>query len=726
MRLIKILFAAILMSSLLAFPAIAANVQFPQDEGHVWIAEDGVFVDRLPNAIYGESYNYTIPLQVQIDGEPVAVDVVDNVRQDSQGRTYTFKLDSSSTLPAGLTMDAQGRISGTVSDTVNKTVRVIVSSSDDDVADAIRPLLIVVDYKAVTMTVTAPSYTWQSGGQYKANFTIDADSLATGVTIDDFTVTYQEIATGKTVSGALDDTYVTNAGQYAVTVRAASSLKAKERSFTVPKTVYMQVNKSNAKISLDKSLYNVQVGTDYTIGSENVTTDPLGLNYTLTFEGIDGTDYPESETPPTAKGTYRVKATVNSANYKSVSATATLKISTYTARFKIGSDDEQNSNWTKTYSPYDSAQYLNVTCLDNDLNLREGVDYRVLYNGKPRVNEYDDTAYPKAVGTYKVTIEMLNPAYEAVYDDVDLTISKRQVTYCLMYNRNRVVLDGSYTPKVSVGSLVKDHYTWWLDDLSTDEEEKLQTVTKLGKYRLIVELDEEASQCYEPVPSTESGCLLEMLSTPELKLAKGNSPAAKDETFGNNGNYTYNGVVYNPTIWGDVNVDADPYAWFCYYEDGMDAEDISFPEPTVYDKTVKGYAHGTLIWDNDKWNGIEWEPHPGIFKLQYYCYYRLPGDVNTTLRYSLQEESWLVLLPQTVSGDVNGDGYVNVGDARYLQNVVLGNDDQTTQDSADKLFLYRLCDVNHDGNVDEDDVAAILNRKNVKLVGYYGYLDDEE
>jgi hypothetical protein len=62
------------------------------------------------------------------------------------------------------------------------------------------------------------------------------------------------------------------------------------------------------------------------------------------------------------------------------------------------------------------------------------------------------------------------------------------------------------------------------------------------------------------------------------------------------------------------------------------------------------------------------------------------------------EGGYLTYKPPYLRGDVNGDGKVNMDDATFVINIILGTDEAT-----------EVADVNNDGQVSMPDVMFIIN-----------------
>lgn len=150
-----------------------------------------------------------------------------------------------------------------------------------------------------------------------------------------------------------------------------------------------------------------------------------------------------------------------------------------------------------------------------------------------------------------------------------------------------------------------------------------------------------------------------------------------------------------------------------------------------------------------------WVPEENTVYRLTYSFEDRRGDAALTGR-TVEASRYVIVLSKI--GDVNGDGNVNVADANALTNmlkesqttgaaIALSDDfkpaDTTQEDDAseahsvaerfsvavksggaplsgyDSMYLYRICDVNHDGVVDDWDAAAIKARKAIPIQIYY-------
>lgn len=706
MRYVRIIFTALLMYTLLVGVAMAEEVSVVDDVGHTWISSDLVFVDEVDKAVLGKEYHYAIPLQVQTgSGADGVVDVPED--DEARGEEFVFSLVNNTSLPDGLTMDKAGIISGTPAKGGIVTLWVQVDDADGNLR-ARRNIRLVVTYKTVTLDVEAPNMEWTSAGAtngYKATFAIrEEQAVADGVALDDFSVTYRNIKDGTTVKGDLLTTVVRDCGTYEVRLTANSSLQSK--SYVMQSggltTLVVRQNEHASMVLANKQVIR---GDAY---SMLPVTTPADLAYKMVFEGIDGTEYGPTEVPPesTQVGKYRVTATTTASEYKQIVTTATLEIRQLEVEFEI----KDAVDGDHIYWPH-SATYLEVNPVGD---LPEGVTYTVLYNGKP-VNTTKGEYYPQDAGDYEVTIELNNPRYVAKYTPTTLTIGKSTMRFSISVFEKKIIYTGEqYRPKFTKEGIDNYNDSFTIDDLGTpDVVETYRYVTEKGKYQANVELNEEHARNY--VADT-SEAIFEIVDPPTLEMNDANSPAAKGATKDADGNYVYDGVTYPAAVWGDgTNYDADKKVWFTR-KGNIDPYRYGVGLGTVYGEDV----FVNPMPANQGW--IDWSANAdvGIYDVEYSTVqYYFNGNLT-----SVKTNGVIVVLPEEAVGDANRDGYVNVGDARYLQNVVIPNISNMTSD-ADRLYLYRVCDVNHDGKVDADDVAAILNRKNVPLVGYYDYLDDE-
>jgi hypothetical protein len=122
---------------------------------------------------------------------------------------------------------------------------------------------------------------------------------------------------------SVDGTDLTEVTAALVDLDPGTTYHARFRAVSSDATTYGAATSFTTAAGLSTS------GLDVTYDGEPVTlstvTEPEGLDVARTFEGIDGTDYPSSSTPPTDAGTYRV-TTVLVDDELSGSETAVLHI----------------------------------------------------------------------------------------------------------------------------------------------------------------------------------------------------------------------------------------------------------------------------------------------------------------------------------------------------------------------------------------------------------------
>lgn len=213
----------------------------------------------------------------------------------AEGTNVTWSLENSS-LPAGLTLNGDGTISGTPTTAGQFSVIVkvaIFGELGQERAGTMGQLSITIRAGTLTGTLTIT-------GNPVAGQTLTASYSDPGVALS-----YQWYRGGTAISGATGDTYTLTAqdvGQ-SITVTATAADNNYDGSVTSdPVTV------GKATGSIEISCGDVTYGT--AVNPIVTSTTNEGADVTYTYTGTDGTEYGPSETAPTDAGTYTVTATV--------------------------------------------------------------------------------------------------------------------------------------------------------------------------------------------------------------------------------------------------------------------------------------------------------------------------------------------------------------------------------------------------------------------------------
>jgi hypothetical protein len=189
-----------------------------------------------------------------------------------------------------------------------------------------------------------------------------------------------------------ETTAPTNAGSYTVVATVTAE------GYTGSATDTLTINKAQATVSLS-NLVQIYDGTVKEVG---VTTDPKGLNYTVTYKQNNDV------VNPVNAGEYDVVVTIDDANYEG-SATGTLTINKTQATVSL-------SNLVQIYDGI--VKEVGVTTNP------EGLNYTVTYK------QNNVAVNPVDAGRYDVVVTIADANYEGSAIDT-LTINKAQATVSL-------------------------------------------------------------------------------------------------------------------------------------------------------------------------------------------------------------------------------------------------------------------------------------------------------
>lgn len=473
---------------------------------------------------------------------------------------------------------------------------------------------------------------------------------------------------------------MTDAGDYTVAIEldhpnyqagsvqpAGVSVKQAEVSFTVSDTEQIY--------SADKEAYaptvepSVEGFADYTI--------------TYTKGGV-------TQEAVTGAGEYVYQIRLTNDNYRAVGELSGAFTVTTTGVYFTVSDNEY---------VYDGQPHKATLTADG---LTEGEDYSVVYGraGAGATN----------AGSYTIIVTMLNPNYQlGGLSDNKLTIIKRPVDFVITDTEfMHYTEDETHQATVKAEGFTEgEDFTVTYDNAATGIVEAHTAVSEIGRYNIVITMLDAANNEVGKITGDTVLNITEPAAV--LRLAPGNSIAAKmteEELAAFAEDHTYDGVYYSPKAWVGENADLAPTAYFVIGGREISRFDYNRPGYTALD--ISG-APGEVSITIDGEAAAEWQPAPGVYTMAYTM-----ADGEETLT----AERLLVVIGSGFA-DINRDNNVNMGDARYLENQVLPNIDAMTE-QADLLYLYRTCDTNHDGEVNAEDAAAILNRMNEALIPYYG------
>jgi hypothetical protein len=213
---------------------------------------------------------------------------------------------TSSTLPAGVTLNSNGTLSGTPAQTGTFPLTITAANS---AGTANQSFILTVNKATPTATLAVGnSPLVYSGSPQAASVTISASSVPGAVA---------NIITG----GSADKTA---AGSYAVTADFMPSDSANYNSLTGLSAGTLTIGKATATVTLG----SLSQTCDGTAKSATATTTPSGKTVVFTYNG--------SATAPTNAGSYAVVATINDSNYQGT-ASGTLIVGKGTATVTLGS-----------------------------------------------------------------------------------------------------------------------------------------------------------------------------------------------------------------------------------------------------------------------------------------------------------------------------------------------------------------------------------------------------
>ena len=123
--------------------------------------------------------------------------------------------------------------------------------------------------------------------------------------------------------------------------------------------------------------------------------------------------------------------------------------------------------------------------------------------------------------------------------------------------------------------------------------------------------------------------------------------------------------------------------------------------PTTYPNLLVGSSEGPVqvseikvgYWF-DSYDKYFWRATSYALLNAGYAYLKLsPTEAGSTTKINID------LWAQTTTGDINGDGEVNVSDVTALINKILGS----------STYSDAVCDINGDGEINVSDVTALIN-----------------
>ena len=151
--------------------------------------------------------------------------------------------------------------------------------------------------------------------------TADDQAITYGDDIPVLTITYQGFVAGESASDLDEEPFTSttatpasDAGEYAITIAGGASVNYE---ITLADGTFI-INKATATITISDLEFDV----DGTPKMPTITTDPVGLNFTVTYAG--------AATAPSEAGNYEVIVTIDETNYVGTS-TATFVLNGITS-----------------------------------------------------------------------------------------------------------------------------------------------------------------------------------------------------------------------------------------------------------------------------------------------------------------------------------------------------------------------------------------------------------
>lgn len=546
---------------------------------------------------------------------------------------------------------------------------VTLAEGSEFTVGGIVPNKLVIRQRTVNFTADSESAVYD-GKDHTPNISPDIEGF------DNFTVSWQVGEdTAQTLIGA---------GKYVPTVTLTDGNYALG---TAPTEFVIEKATLDFAAEVSELIYN---GGEQTVTfapkAEQLAEGDSVTEYTVSYQPTDG----EPVAAMTNAGTYTVQLVLDNANYKLGNVTpTTVEVKPLAVDFTVTVPQD---------AVYDGEAHKAEVTAEG---LTEDEDFTVIYT------KDEETAEPVGVGTYTVSVQMKNGNYAVGSLSADsFAIGQRTVDFAISNTEHihRVVGD---VYKATVTATPDTAFSVTYDNKATAEVEELTEVGEAGEYDIHITLTDEVNNKIGTISGKQVLTVTD--AKPTLKPSAGNSIWTKLDSDGRAKfaeDYTYDGVVYSPEAWGDgENADMSETAYFVVGK----AAGYSF-SPTALGCTALD-ADGEEVSAEisvtiDGVAAAEWKLTAGVHTMKYTA--EIGGKTATA-------ERTLVVITHAV-GDVNRDGNVNVGDMRYLNNVVIPSEEG---DPSDLLYRYRVCDVNHDGKLDDKDGTAIMNRMSAEIVTYY-------
>ncbi len=309
-------------------------------------------------------------------------------------------------------------------------------------------------------------------------------------------------------------------------------------------------------------------------------------------------------------------------------------------------------------------------------------------------------------------------------------------------NNERYATGANITAVITPPDGFEERYSVVYDNIATEAEEQDLAVKDVGEYRIHIRVDNPN------YTATASPDIFRILAP--IVLNYGNSPyglimrenwetakkqQAKEEFAKNyrfadaytpaQGNAN---IRYSPEAWGDSeNLDLDDAAIFIYdlaqlqdpgclahYSDGSDVPPEAIRVELVGLKAMQKSGIDGLTQTLDlpavRLDSQEMQEFAarmlcmGVYDLKY-------SFTDKVTQQQVSKTRRIVLLNRI--GDANLDRNVNAVDGNFINGIA------QEPTALDKLYLYRVCDVNKDGIVNAEDAKAVFERIAVPLIPHY-------
>ncbi len=623
----------------------------------------------------------SIVTNAKLEPAPVNAPYSATIEADGGVPPYTFTMFNKLYFPPGLTLttteDGKGLLSGTPTSggVTYCNMKVIVTDANGDKAEKVFSLN--VPAKRVTFKVTQDSFVYD--GQ--------SHSVTAVPYIDGMTAAEQDIDLNFTCNEQ------TNVGNYSVKISVSTpgyicGSVDKNRLY-ITQNPYTRIAFENRSFAYDGAQ---KKPTIYVKGRYTEDADEVDLPYTALYEGIGGTDY-SSNIPPSKPGNYRVTCVITNNNFATPKENSTtFEIKPNLVRFSLNNTSKfyWGDTWDREYSP----SVASVT------------DFTVKYIKDDA--EYDKPSEP---GDYTVRITMGEESLYSVGEILPptVTVHKKPVNFTVS-EASQIHTGSALYPVIENDSGLSEN-----DDYTVEyyKDENKTTPVDVGEYKIVITLldtdhYEFGSQSKETFVITQR---------PEIILEDGNSIFARINADGVDTeskkqsfleSYKYNDILYSAKAWEEnTNLDADEKALFMYNRESIalpGASAVGFGESAQVNAVLK-----TNSGDIDLTGKTEYTPVDlpcGIYTIEY----SVEGDTSQNPVTATRNA---VVLWQL--GDVNFDRNINSVDGNYI----MGNSELPETTADDKLFKYRMCDVNKDGLVNDLDRDVIYARIVNPIIEYY-------